>query len=185
MKLNAMTPPVLTLTDLNHMSADQATPLLQSCCGASAWVRGMLDRRPFHQLDALLDSADSIWWSLASADWLEAFAHHPRLGEQRAHAATTTMARGWSAAEQSRVTDATNSARAALADANHAYEERFGYICIICATGKSVDDILAITRNRLANTPAAELPVAAEEQRKITRLRLERLVGATPTHVSS
>ena len=185
MTLNAMTVPVLTLADLNRMSADQAAPLLQSCCGAREWVRRMLDHRPFHQLDALLSTADDVWRSLSSADWLEAFSHHPRLGEQRVHAATTTMARDWSAAEQSRVSDATHISRAALADANREYEARFGYICIICATGKSVDDILAITRSRLANTPAVELPVAAEEQRRITRLRLARLIGTTPTQVSA
>lgn len=185
MTFDAITPPLLTLDDLNRMSADQAAPLLQSCCGAREWVSRMLDRRPFHQLDALLSTADHVWRSLSSADWLEAFSHHPRLGEQRAHAATTTMARDWSAAEQSRISDATQIARAALADANRAYEARFGYICIICATGKSVEDLLAITRSRLANTPAVELPVAAEEQRKITRLRLARLVEATPTQLSA
>ena len=185
MTLNAITLPVLTLADLNRMSADQAAPLLQSCCGAREWVSRMLDRRPFDQLDALLSTADDVWRSLSSADWLEAFSHHPRLGEKRAHATTTTMARDWSAAEQSRVSDATDIARAALADANRAYELRFGYICIICATGKSADDLLTITRSRLANTPAVELPVAAEEQRKITRLRLARLIGATPTLVSA
>ena len=171
----------MTLADLDDMPADRAAPLLQSCCGANAWLREMLARRPFVHLHALLDNADTVWWSLTRKDWLEAFAHHPRLGEQRAQADTTSIARDWSAAEQSRMSDAETDVRAALANANREYEARFGYICIICATGRSANEILGLTRARLANTPTVELPIAAEEQRKITRLRLERLVGATPT----
>ena len=175
----------MTLADLNDMPADRAAPLLQSCCGAHAWVQTMLARRPFTSLDTLLDMADTVWWSLKHEDWLEAFAHHPRLGEQRAQSDTTSMARNWSADEQSRVAAAATDVLAALANANREYEARFGYICIICATAKSADEILAITRGRLSNTPSVELRIAAEEQRKITRLRLERLVGELSTRVSA
>ncbi len=167
------------------MSADRAAPLLRSCCGASAWVQAMLVHRPHRTLNTLLDAADNVWWSLTHEDWLEAFAHHPRLGEQRALADATTMSRDWSVAEQSRISDADLDTRAALAAANEAYEARFGYICIICAAGKTAAELLDITRARLTNTPTAELPIAAEEQRKITRLRLERLVATPPTPLSA
>ena len=175
----------MTLADLDDLPADRAAPILQSCCGSSAWVREMVSRRPFAQIDALLDTADSVWWSLTREDWLEAFAHHPRLGEARAQSETTSLSRDWSADEQSRIADSTRDVRASLANANRAYEARFGFICIICATGKSADELLAITRDRLANTPTAELRMAAEEQRQITRLRLERLVGTPPAPVSA
>jgi OHCU decarboxylase len=140
----------------------------------------MLAKRPFRSLPVLLDAADEVWWSLGKAEWLEAFAHHPRIGESRAAAAQSDQARGWSGAEQGGMGDAARSVREELAAANAAYEERFGHICIICATGKSAGELLEITQSRLSNAPGIELRIAAEEQRKITRLRLEKLVhGST------
>ena len=128
----------------------------------------MIERRPFGSRDAAFDAADEIWKSLDRSDWLEAFAHHPRIGEQTKN---STAAR-----EQSGVKSADDDTRAQLAQVNRDYEQRFGYIYIVCATGKSAEEMLAIARDRLNNDPATEIAVAAEEQRKITRLRLAKLL---------
>jgi hydroxyisourate hydrolase len=140
----------------------------------------MLTRRPFENRARLLAAADQVFQTLSESDWLEAFAHHPRLGERRTQAATTEQSRTWSAMEQSRVADSETGVRNDLAQANREYEARFGYIPIICAMGLGAEEILAITQARTRNAPADELRIAAREQEKITRLRLERLVESNP-----
>jgi OHCU decarboxylase len=167
---------VTTVAELDALPAAEAAELLRACCGASRWVEGMVARRPFATEDNLLLAADELWWSLGKADWLEAFAHHPRIGESRAAAGQNDRARDWSGREQAGMAEAARAVRDQLAAANAAYDERFGYICIICATGKSATELLEITQSRLSNSPGVELRIAAEEQRKITRLRLEKLV---------
>ena len=137
----------------------------------------MSDARPFKDADALLHKADSVWWSLSEEDWLEAFRAHPKIGEQRAATAQSEQARSWSAQEQSAIQDAATETKKALAARNREYEERFGFIFIVCATGKTSSEMLTILQERLPNDPAIELRVAAEEQRKITRLRLEKLLN--------
>jgi OHCU decarboxylase len=166
----------IAVAELDELPSAQAAELLRACCGAARWVAGMVARRPFHTLDAVLDEADDLWWSLGPDDWLEAFAHHPRVGE--GGAATPQDARGaaWSAGEQAGAHDAGADVRAELAAANREYERRFGHIYIVCAMGKSAEEMLAIARTRLANDAEVEVRVAAEEQRKITRLRLEKLL---------
>lgn len=166
------------VADLDRMPRKEVGELLRACCGSKAWVSGMLDRRPFRDRDALFRIADAVWIGLDAPDWLEAFAHHPRIGDSKSTAPQDARARDWSAGEQSGMRDATPQVRAGLARANSAYVARFGYICIICATDKSAAELLAITEARLQNDPATELGIAAEEQRKITRLRLEKLVTA-------
>ena len=136
-----------------------------------------MDARPFTDSDALFREADSVWRSLREEDWLEAFRAHPKIGEQKAAAVQSEQARRWSAQEQSGVQDAATETKAALALGNQKYEERFGFIFIVCATGKSSADMLAILSERLQNDPGTELRMAAEEQRKITRLRLEKLLN--------
>lgn len=157
------------------LPATEAASMLRACCGASRWVEGMLVRRPFGTIRPLLVAADEVWASLGPADWREAFDHHPRLGETRSAAPQDEREQGWSAGEQSGVAGAAEEVRASLARANAAYEARFGYICIICATGLGAAELLTLTEERLANDPAAELLVGADEQRKITRLRLLKL----------
>lgn len=160
----------------------EAAPLLESCCGAQGWVQGMLARRPFGTLQRVLDDADDVWWSLGPNDWLEAFDHHPRIGERTAVAAQSETARVWSGDEQRGASDATADARQALAEGNREYERRFGHIYLVCATGKSAGEMLALLRERLHNDAATELRVAAGEQAKITRLRLEKLFATSSTH---
>ena len=124
--------------------------------------------RPFPSPEALLATGDAVWAALDAADWLEAFAAHPRIGDARAA--------GEAAREQAGTAGADADVRRRLADGNRDYERRFGYIFIVCATGKSAPEMLAILEERLANEAAVELPIAAEEQRRITRLRLGRLL---------
>jgi 2-oxo-4-hydroxy-4-carboxy-5-ureidoimidazoline decarboxylase len=154
--------------NFDAMPESQARELLRECCGSSRWVEAMVARRPFGSRAAAFDAADEIWASLDGADWREAFAHHPRIGEQT----TSSVA----AKEQSGVSGAADDVRHALAKANRDYEQRFGYIYIVCATGKSAEEMLAIAQARLQNDPDKELLMAAEEQRKITRLRLQKLL---------
>jgi OHCU decarboxylase len=141
----------------------------------------MTSVRPLHSVDDLLAKADSVWWSLNQEDWLEAFRAHPKIGEQKAAAAQSEQARNWAKREQSGIESVAAETRAALAAGNQEYEERFGFIFIVCATGKSSEEMLAILNSRLQSDPEDELPVAAEEQRKITRLRLEKLLESLAT----
>jgi 2-oxo-4-hydroxy-4-carboxy-5-ureidoimidazoline decarboxylase len=141
----------------------------------------MLRRRPFPSLEALLAAADETWRAAGPADWDEAFAHHPRIGERDAAAPVSAAARSWSAGEQGAMARADSAARAALAEATGAYERRFGRIYLVCAAGRSAGDLVEDIQERMRNDPERELAVAVEEQRKITRLRLRALVdGGDP-----
>jgi OHCU decarboxylase len=159
----------VTLDDFNHLDREVAEAALARCCGSSAWTRSLTAARPFATLDAIVNAGDAIWRSLAPADWLEAFAAHPKIGEQASGSS-------WSAREQSGMQAATDDVRRRLASGNAKYLSRFGYIFIVCATGKTAAELLAALEARLSNDPAAELRVAAEEQRKITGLRLATLM---------
>ena len=162
---------------LNALPSAEAQAALLLCCGSRRWSRAVAQRRPFGSEPALLDAAAREWDALAPADWLEAFAQHPRIGETGVTASST---RAWSASEQSRVAGADDAVRRALADANRAYADRFGYTFIVCATGKSAQEMLASLQRRLHNPPDAELRVAAAEQAQITRLRLAKLLAEHP-----
>lgn len=166
----------LTVGELNELSAPSAAELLAACCGAPRWVSSMIARRPFDSLDDLLAAADDVWWSLDQHDWREAFARHPRIGEAESAPPDDERERRWAAGEQASVATAQDAVRQALVEANRKYERRFGYIYIVCATGRTADEMLALARGRLHNSPKVELRVAAEEQRKITRLRLQKLL---------
>jgi OHCU decarboxylase len=165
----------LTLRDLNALSAFDAERELLACCGSRVWAREVAAGRPYRDVEALLAAADRVWSRLAPDEWLAAFAKHPRIGE-RAPATAAATERRWSEGEQSRAQQAGPSVLAELASVNAEYEERFGHVFLICATGKSADEILANARSRLRNDPEHELRVAAEEQRRITHLRLRKLL---------
>jgi 2-oxo-4-hydroxy-4-carboxy-5-ureidoimidazoline decarboxylase len=168
---------------LNRLDDDQARAALAQCCGSRRWVDGMLARRPFATRDALLESADQVWWSLDAADWLEAFRSHPRIGERKAEAGQTDRERRWSSGEQSGMSSAAEAVRDAIAEGNRRYEARFGYIYIVCASGRTADEMLRLLTRRLDNPAEAELRVAAGEQARITRLRLEKLLDSdSPPH---
>jgi allantoicase len=155
---------------LDAMLEERAETALRRCCASSSWVRAMMAARPFVDWSDLVENADRIWWSLDPADWREAFAAHPRIGERKPEAT-------WAADEQSGAASASSVTATALLETNRAYEKRFGHIYIVCATGKSGEEMLAIAEGRLKSSPEDELRIAAEEQRKITRLRLLKLVS--------
>jgi 2-oxo-4-hydroxy-4-carboxy-5-ureidoimidazoline decarboxylase len=166
----------MRLADLNALDADAAARALLGCCGSTRWAREMSSARPFASAAAMAAKADAMADGLAAADWLEAFAAHPRIGEP-AGAGKAGGAGGWSDDEQRGVAGAAEITRARLAQANREYEARFGYIFIVCATGKGAAEVLGLIERRLTNDPAAELGVAAGEQRKITQLRLVKLLN--------
>jgi OHCU decarboxylase len=164
------------LEQLNVLSAKEAKSEFLKCCGSERWAAQMIAERPFGTLDDLTTKADRVWWSLEPHDWLKAFHRHPKIGEKKAAAVTSEQSKTWSATEQAGLSTAASQTLEALADLNQKYEEKFGYIFIVCATGKSSEEMLAILRNRLGNDPDEELPIAAAEQAKITKLRLMKLV---------
>jgi len=167
----------ISLQQLNTTAASQAETELLTCCGSQKWARQMVERRPFENLDEVVTSAHSIWWSLDAADWLEAFSHHPKIGEKKAAGPQPTSAQAWSAQEQSRASGAAPQLRQELDEANRDYERQFGYIFIVCATGKSSAEILSLLHERISNSAETELRVAAGEQAKITELRLRKLLN--------
>lgn len=166
------------LDRLNSLPAGEAEPEFLKCCGSSSWARRMVAQRPFMSLSQLLNSAEQIWWSLAPRDWLEAFHSHPKIGEKKAAASTSDQSKRWSEAEQAAVNSATSETLETLATLNRKYEERFGFIFIVCATGKTPNQMLSILKERLANTADDELRNAAAEQAKITQLRLKKLIDS-------
>src|SRR6185369_11838401 len=146
------------------------------CCGSKRWAKQMAEARPYENLADVITRANEIWQSLDREDWLEAFRSHPKIGEKKSAETVSAQARQWSGQEQSGVSAASTETTNALANLNHAYEQKFGYIFIICATGKTSDEMLAALRERLEHEPADELPIAAAEQSKITELRLKKLL---------
>ena len=167
----------MEIQDLNTLPEEDAEKALLQCCGSKRWAQAMAHARPFQTPDTLIAKANDIWWSLAPEDWLEAFRSHPKIGEQKAAARISDQSSEWSGQEQAGMGSASRETADSLAELNRAYEQRFGFIFIICATGKSSEEMLAALRKRLENDSAAELPIAAAEQSKITELRLKKLVS--------
>jgi 2-oxo-4-hydroxy-4-carboxy-5-ureidoimidazoline decarboxylase len=151
---------------------EAAREILSRACGSSRWVERMLARRPFGSQDALLKAARELWFELDESDWLEAFSHHPRIGDRASLEARFPKTHDLSSKEQSGIGIAGADTLTALAQANADYFARFGFIFIVCATGKSAPEMLALLVSRLLNDRATELRIAAEEQAKITALRL-------------
>jgi allantoicase len=165
-----------SLERFNRLPHQRAVRALLDCCGSKKWAQEMAARRPFADEVELFEAADKTWSALAREDWFEAFQHHPPIGETQAKARQSTTASRWSAQEQSSAQKAVPEVLEALAAQNCAYAEKFGYVFLICATGKRSEEILNALRQRLPNDPDTELRIASEEQRTITRLRLEKLL---------
>lgn len=174
----------MDLAALNALDAGAAARAFLRCCGSARWARLMAEARPFASADGMAGGADAIWQSLDPSDWLEAFAAHPQIGEgtsARCDADPTDRAARpgpptWSDQEQAAVAGTPGQTRRRLAQANRDYQARFGYIFIVCATGKTGDEMLAMLEMRMRHDRAEELATAAEEQRKITQLRLIKLL---------
>lgn len=158
----------------NAMPSGTAAENILPCCGSRTWASAMADRRPIPNEAALLAACDQICRNLSQSDWLESFRSHPRIGESHPAAETPARSAAWSSEEQRRVSSADEALKADLAEGNRAYEQKFGSIFIVCATGKSPPEILAILRRRLQNDQTTELHEAAEEQRQIAHLRLKK-----------
>lgn len=165
----------MTLLDQwNAMPSAEAADMVLPCCGSRAWAWALVARRPLTSLPDMLAASDAAWWSLPATDWQEAFDSHPRIGETHAQGTATATSLQWSVGEQRDAATSTQITQTALAEASRAYEVKFQRVFLIRATGRTADDMLAILRRRMENTPEAELRESAEQQCEITRLRLER-----------
>lgn len=161
-----------TVAWFNSLSRDEAERRLLACCGSRAWASGVAAGRPYSNLPALMQVADTVWIELTPSDWLEAVKAHPRIGDSGGHSPDTSRT------EQSRIMGAGVEALAVLAEENRRYEARFGHVFLISAAGRSAADVLAALRQRIDTDPETEVKVAAEEQRKITRLRLGSMLSS-------
>lgn len=168
----------MRIDELNALPEADLAEALGKCCGATAWVAGMLASRPYRDAGDLIAKAHAAWAACTEADGREAFLHHPRIGGVEELAKKFASTAHWASGEQSGVQQADTATLQALADGNAAYEARFGYIFIVCATGKSAAEMLAILQDRLPNPPEEEIKVAMGEQMKITVIRLEKLLAA-------
>jgi 2-oxo-4-hydroxy-4-carboxy-5-ureidoimidazoline decarboxylase len=167
----------MTLSDLNALPPAARVEALRTCCGSAVWADTMNQLFPFATADKLYAAADAIWDSLTETDWREAFAHHPKIGDMDALREKFASTAAWAAGEQGAVQQASEATLQGLKAGNEAYEHHFGYIFIVCATGKSASEMLALLQARLPHSPAEEIHVAMAEQAKITRLRLEKLLA--------
>jgi 2-oxo-4-hydroxy-4-carboxy-5-ureidoimidazoline decarboxylase len=180
------------LKRLDALPGPGARAAFLRCCGSRSWADAMLSGRPYRDEPTLLAAAERAFAALSREDWLEAFSHHPRIGDRGSLAQRFPhtpsewpvdprgQAAGWSQSEQGGVAGAGEDVLNTLLHANSQYETRFGYIFIVCATGKSAAEMLALLQGRLPNGPEAELEIAAAEQRKITAIRLMKLLSEGP-----
>ncbi len=172
-----MTLPNKSLTRWNSLPAAEAACEILPCCGSQAWAEKLATQRPFTTPESLFAASDAIWLALPEADWQQAFDSHPRIGQRHAQAATA-QSLSWSSGEQSAaMASQDEAAKLALAEGNREYKAKFGRIFLVCASGKSSAEILAILRKRINNAPEQELREAVEQQRQITQLRLRRWLG--------
>jgi 2-oxo-4-hydroxy-4-carboxy-5-ureidoimidazoline decarboxylase len=146
------------------------------CCGSTVWVDKMISFFPAEDLVELLEDAEEQWYKCTEKDWREAFAHHPKIGDTESLKKKFASTATWAAGEQGGVNTASQQTIEALAKGNHDYEDKFGYIFIVCATGKTAEEMLALLKERLPNDPVEEILIAADEQNKITKLRLQKLL---------
>ena len=162
---------------LNGLSAEEARAEFLRCCGVRTWAEAMARARPFASDAALYQQADAHWAATGPGEWREAMEHHPRIGDVSRLREKYKATGAWSEQEQRGMQGAGEDVIQALADGNRDYEARFGFIFLVCATGKSAGEMLGLLRARLDNPPEQELRIAAGEQAKITRIRLEKLLA--------
>ncbi len=161
----------------NSLRHQEAARAILPCCGSENWAAGMASKRPIQDELSLMETSDTIWQGLGEPDWLEAFRSHPRIGESRAEINSVAQSSAWSEQEQQKAASADEAMKLALKWGNREYEQKFGRIFIVCATGKSSSEILEILRRRLHNDEATELQQAAEEQRQIMHIRLKKWIA--------
>lgn len=166
----------MSLQALNDLNKVQLAALLARCCGSSRWVEEMQSLFPFADKALLFKYAASVWYGCDESDWKEAFTHHPAIGDMASLEKKFAATADWAAGEQVAVKQSSQQVLAALSEANQLYKRKFGYLFIVCATGKSAEEILKLLKGRLNNQPEDEIKIAMEEQHKITILRLEKLL---------
>jgi 2-oxo-4-hydroxy-4-carboxy-5-ureidoimidazoline decarboxylase len=166
----------MNIQSLNTLPIDQANHLFLQCCTSEKWIEKMVASRPFTDSNSLRDTADNIWKHLSEKDYLQAFEGHPKIGDVGSLKAKYANSKELASGEQSGASSATDEIIAELANSNSEYEEKYGFIFIVCATGKSAREMLALLQDRLNNDRQKELKIASEEQRKIFHLRLEKLL---------
>lgn len=161
----------MTIKAFNKLSKAEKTKQLLGCCGSSTWAELMVKQFPFSGETDLVNAATDVWYNQCnSIDWLEAFTHHPKIGDIK------SLTKKFAGKEQASVATASKKTIKALADANAAYEAKFGFIFIVCATGKTATEMLCLLEGRLSNTIGEELHIAMGEQMKITILRFQKLI---------
>lgn len=165
----------MTLTSFNQLPRFQAFAELMNCCGSQYWADKLADERPFSSLEELIIESDRIWESATKEDILEAFSHHPKIGDLNTMKEKFASTKEWASNEQAGVQSANEQTLVELAKGNQAYEKKFGFIFIVCATGKSAEEMLTMLNARIHNQPDKEIQIAAQEQNKITHLRLKKL----------
>lgn len=161
----------------NTLEGKTAARVILRCCGSAMWANVLSAQRPFATAEDLLLASDAVWRDLPEDSWREAFDSHPRIGESRPAGTSSAQSIAWSSQEQSSAVQAQADITTRLAEANRRYEERFGRIFIVCASGRSAEEILAIANARMGNDNGTEMLEAAEQQRQITQLRLRRWLG--------
>jgi 2-oxo-4-hydroxy-4-carboxy-5-ureidoimidazoline decarboxylase len=165
----------LGLQRLNALSQSDAIEQFRRCCGTVSWCRDMANARPYPSIEAIHEAADRVMDGMSDDEWREAFACHPRIGDIQSLRMKYVGNREWSKAEQAGVGVADETTLRELAEGNAEYVQKFGFIFIVCATGKSASEMLAVMQSRLQSTIESELKVAAGEQRKITHLRIDKM----------
>jgi len=167
----------MTIEELNQLDTADRRAVLMRCCGAGAWIAGMQVLFPVSSKEMLLKEAERVWYDCSEVDWREAFEHHPHIGDLGSLKKKFASTGEWAAGEQSGVNAAPQEVLTELAAGNEAYEKKFGYIFIVCATGKSAGEMLELLTGRLGNAAAKEIRIAMGEQNKITLIRLEKLLS--------
>jgi OHCU decarboxylase len=165
----------MTIAEFDHLPAEKKKELLFQCCGSNEWVNKMLAVFPVEDLVELLEAADEKWYECSEQDWREAFNHHPKIGDLNSLKEKFANTKEWAEGEQAAVKETSEEVLKELSDFNKMYEEKFGFIFIICATGRSAEEMLTFLKERLNNNREEEIGIAAREQLKITQLRLEKL----------
>lgn len=165
----------INLSYINSLTGSEAQEAFYKCSGSTIWAKAMTGCRPFTSIEEITNKSALAWGSLSHADWLQAFAIHPKIGDKDSLRKKFAATAHWAENEQSGVNTAAEETIESLALLNKQYEDRFGYIFIVCATGKSAEQMLAILEERLANDPNGEFDIACNEQKNITQLRLEKL----------
>lgn len=165
----------MTIAEFDHLSSEKKRELLLQCCGSASWADKVMQSLPAEDLVDLMEISDEAWSQCNEDDFREAFTHHPKIGDIDSLKEKFANTAHWAAGEQSGVNQSSEKILLQLAEGNKKYEDKFGYIFIVCATGKSAAEMNNMLQERLHNDPEQEIRIAAEEQNKITKIRLEKL----------